>query len=56
MSAANARLALDAQPFAPPQNAQQRALHPELSTAHIRFIGLNKTYRGKPPRRCQAST
>lgn len=47
MSAANARLALDAQPFAPPQNAQQRALHPELSTAHIRFIGLNKTYPGQ---------
>lgn len=47
MSAANARLALDAQPFAPLQNAQQRALHPELSTAHIRFIGLNKTYPGQ---------
>ncbi|WP_065761691.1 methionine ABC transporter ATP-binding protein [Pseudomonas defluvii] len=47
MSAANARLALDAQPFAPPQNAQQRSLHPELSTAHIRFIGLNKTYPGQ---------
>ncbi|MDD0976710.1 methionine ABC transporter ATP-binding protein [Pseudomonas fontis] len=34
-------------PFAPLQQAQQRALHPELHNAHIRFIGLNKTYPGQ---------
>ncbi|QBF24184.1 ATP-binding cassette domain-containing protein [Pseudomonas tructae] len=48
MSAVSARVAQEQQPpFAPLQQAQQRALHPELGNAHVRFIGLGKTYPGQ---------
>jgi len=30
-----------------PHNADQTELHPELNRAHVRFIGLGKTYNGK---------
>ena len=30
-----------------PQKAQQTELHPDLNSAHVRFIGLGKTYNGK---------
>ncbi|MGH8463469.1 MAG: methionine ABC transporter ATP-binding protein, partial [Pseudomonas sp.] len=29
------------------KDAEQHALHPELSSAHVRFIGLGKTYAGQ---------
>ena len=47
MSAVSAPVAQEQQPFAPLQQAQQRALHPELGNAHVRFIGLGKTYPGQ---------
>ncbi|MDD2048911.1 methionine ABC transporter ATP-binding protein [Pseudomonas putida] len=47
MSAATALLAPEEPSFAPLQQARQRALHPELSSAHVRFIGLGKTYPGQ---------
>lgn len=43
MNAVNARLR-DATPA--PQSADQTELHPELNRAHVRFIGLGKTYNG----------
>lgn len=43
MGIANARVALDA----PPLEAVRRVLHPELNSAHVRFIGLHKTYPGQ---------
>ena len=43
MSSANARAALDAPPF----EAVSRQLHPELNSAHVRFVGLHKTYPGQ---------
>ncbi|PWB32593.1 ABC transporter [Pseudomonas sp. SDI] len=45
MSPATARQT--ALPFSPVQPAEQRALHPELQNAHVRFIGLYKTYPGQ---------
>ncbi len=30
-----------------PQKAEQTELHPELNRAHVRFIGLGKTYNGQ---------
>ena len=30
-----------------PQNAEQTELHPDLNRAHVRFIGLGKTYNGQ---------
>ncbi|MGH8379811.1 methionine ABC transporter ATP-binding protein [Pseudomonas sp.] len=47
MSTATALLAPEEQPFAPLHQAQQLALHPELGSAHVRFIGLGKTYPGQ---------
>ncbi|WP_191831226.1 methionine ABC transporter ATP-binding protein [Pseudomonas fluorescens] len=47
MSAATALLAPEESSFAPLQQARQRALHPELGNAHVRFIGLGKTYPGQ---------
>ena len=47
MSAANARVALDAAGLPEHALAPQRALHPHLNSAHIRFIGLHKTYPGQ---------
>lgn len=47
MSAATARLTPAGQPLAPPHKDRQRALHPELNNAHVRFIGLGKTYPGQ---------
>jgi D-methionine transport system ATP-binding protein len=29
------------------KNAQQTELHPALNRAHVRFVGLGKTYDGK---------
>ena len=43
MNTANARVALDA----PPLEAVRRVLHPELNNAHVRFVGLHKTYPGQ---------
>ncbi|MFJ4372681.1 methionine ABC transporter ATP-binding protein [Pseudomonas japonica] len=47
MSTANARVALDAPPVAEVRPARQRALHPKLNSAHVRFVGLHKTYPGQ---------
>ena len=47
MNAATALLAPEEPAFAPLQQARQRALHPELNSAHVRFIGLGKTYPGQ---------
>ena len=44
MSATNAQLRLVDPPA---QNAEQTELHPELNRAHVRFIGLGKTYEGQ---------
>ncbi|MEG1040223.1 MAG: ATP-binding cassette domain-containing protein [Pseudomonas sp.] len=46
MSAA-ARLKPELDTRAPLPQAPRQALHPELSTAHVRFIGLGKTYPGQ---------
>ncbi|TDF79923.1 methionine ABC transporter ATP-binding protein [Pseudomonas sp. H9] len=46
MSAA-ARLTPEANTSVPLHTAPQRALHPELNTAHVRFLGLGKTYPGQ---------
>jgi len=43
MSAVNARLRHEAPA---PHVADQTELHPELNRAHVRFIGLGKTYQG----------
>ena len=43
MSVAIARVQLNE----PPPNATQTELHPELSRAHVRFIGVGKTYDGR---------
>ncbi|WAH59008.1 ATP-binding cassette domain-containing protein [Pseudomonas silvicola] len=32
---------------APPTNAERTQLHPELANAHVRFIGVGKTYQGQ---------
>ncbi|MDD2059426.1 ATP-binding cassette domain-containing protein [Pseudomonas sp. GD03860] len=47
MSAATTPLAQQRQTFEPLQCAQQRALRPELGNAHVRFLGLAKTYPGQ---------
>ncbi|WP_422421996.1 methionine ABC transporter ATP-binding protein [Pseudomonas sp. GZD-222] len=47
MSAATALLAPGEHPLAPLHQAQRLALHPELGSAHVRFIGLGKTYPGQ---------
>jgi D-methionine transport system ATP-binding protein len=47
MSAATALLAPGEHPLAPLHQAQRLALHPELDSAHVRFIGLGKTYPGQ---------
>jgi D-methionine transport system ATP-binding protein len=44
MSATNAQRRLVDPPA---QNAEQTELHPELNRAHVRFIGLGKTYEGQ---------
>ncbi|WP_347903201.1 ATP-binding cassette domain-containing protein [Pseudomonas purpurea] len=44
MNAANASLRLQTPA---PRSAQQTELHPELNRAHVRFIGLGKTYNGQ---------
>ncbi|UZE18245.1 ATP-binding cassette domain-containing protein [Pseudomonas sp. B21-054] len=43
MNAVNARLRDEAPA---PQSAEHTELHPELNRAHVRFIGLGKTYSG----------
>lgn len=43
MNAVNARLRHEAPT---PHSAEQTELHPELNRAHVRFIGLGKTYNG----------
>lgn len=43
MNAVNARLRQEAPTL---QSADQTELHPELNRAHVRFIGLGKTYNG----------
>ena len=43
MSIATARVRLDE----PPPSASRTELHPELSRAHVRFIGVGKTYDGR---------
>jgi D-methionine transport system ATP-binding protein len=43
MNAVNARLRQEAPT---PHSAEQTELHPELNRAHVRFIGLGKTYNG----------
>ncbi|AMZ73216.1 MULTISPECIES: methionine ABC transporter ATP-binding protein [Pseudomonas] len=43
MNAVNARLRQEAPP---PRSAKHTELHPELNRAHVRFIGLGKTYNG----------
>ena len=43
MNAINARLRHEAPT---PQSAEHTELHPELNRAHVRFIGLGKTYNG----------
>ncbi|MBM3112688.1 ATP-binding cassette domain-containing protein [Pseudomonas sp. P66] len=47
MSAATALEVPKEHAYAPPHQAEQRALHPELSSTHVRFIGLSKTYPGQ---------
>ena len=47
MSAANARVALEATGLPERRQAPHRALHPELNSAHVRFVGLHKTYPGQ---------
>ena len=47
MSAANARVALEATGLPERPQAPHRALHPELNSAHVRFVGLHKTYPGQ---------
>ncbi|WP_110971669.1 methionine ABC transporter ATP-binding protein [Pseudomonas huaxiensis] len=47
MSTANARVALDSPSLSEPRQTRQRALHPELNSAHVRFVSLNKTYPGQ---------
>ncbi|MEE1926543.1 methionine ABC transporter ATP-binding protein [Pseudomonas sp. 148P] len=47
MSSANARVVRDAPPLPEVREARQRALHPELNSAHVRFVGLHKTYPGQ---------
>ncbi|WP_175653016.1 methionine ABC transporter ATP-binding protein [Pseudomonas sp. Marseille-P9899] len=47
MSTANARVALDSPSLPEPRQTRQRALHPELNSAHVRFVSLNKTYPGQ---------
>ena len=47
MSAANARVALEATGLPERRQAPHRALHPELNSAHVRFVGLHKTYTGQ---------
>lgn len=47
MSAATALEVPKEHAFAPLHQAEQRALHPESSNAHVRFIGLSKTYPGQ---------
>ncbi|MCU1751920.1 methionine ABC transporter ATP-binding protein [Pseudomonas sp. 6D_7.1_Bac1] len=44
MNAANAQLRLVTPPS---RSAEQTELHPELNRAHVRFIGLGKTYNGQ---------
>ena len=44
MNALNARLRHEAPT---PRSAEQTELHPELNRAHVRFIGLGKTYNGR---------
>ncbi len=44
MNAANAQLRLE---IPPRHSAEQTELHPELNRAHVRFIGLGKTYNGQ---------
>jgi D-methionine transport system ATP-binding protein len=44
MNAANAQLRLE---IPPSRSAEQTELHPELNRAHVRFIGLGKTYSGQ---------
>lgn len=44
MNAANAQLQLQ---IPPSRSAEQTELHPELNRAHVRFIGLGKTYNGQ---------
>jgi D-methionine transport system ATP-binding protein len=46
MSQANALRAPTAQPS--PPTAREQALRPEVNEAHVRFIGLGKTYPGQP--------
>ncbi|UVM61724.1 methionine ABC transporter ATP-binding protein [Pseudomonas sp. B21-010] len=43
MNAVNARLRQEAPT---PRSAEHTELHPELNRAHVRFIGLGKTYNG----------
>ena len=47
MSAVTALATPGQQSSAPLHQAQQRALRPELGNAHVRFIGLGKTYPGQ---------
>ncbi|ALI01696.1 ABC transporter [Pseudomonas sp. FW306-02-F02-AA] len=44
MNAANAQLQLE---IPPSRSAEQTELHPELNRAHVRFIGVGKTYNGQ---------
>ncbi|MBU6958591.1 ATP-binding cassette domain-containing protein [Pseudomonas sp. CVAP len=44
MNAANAQLRLQ---IPPSRSAEQTELHPELNRAHVRFIGVGKTYNGQ---------
>ncbi|APC16563.1 ABC transporter [Pseudomonas frederiksbergensis] len=44
MNAANAQLRLE---DSPSRSAEQTELHPTLNRAHVRFIGLGKTYNGQ---------
>ncbi|MDT8907993.1 MULTISPECIES: methionine ABC transporter ATP-binding protein [Pseudomonas] len=43
MNAINARLRLETPPL---QSAEHTELHPQLNRAHVRFIGVGKTYSG----------
>jgi len=47
MSAATALLRSGKPPETASKDAEQHALHPELNSAHVRFIGLGKTYAGQ---------
>ncbi|ROL81365.1 ABC transporter [Pseudomonas chlororaphis] len=47
MSVANLAHKSPNQPPEQRQDAQQTELHPELNRAHVRFIGLTKTYQGQ---------